>query len=784
MKRILFVITQLYKGGAEIALVNLLKYLDYDKYQVDLLVLNQEPVANAVSLLDSVDKHVKICNAYDEFQKITIADRVRAKLEFNREQKSAFYFPALDFVKDKEYDWAFSWGEWFLPSFVAYHVKSRKKAMWIHSDISTAISFNGEAYFYFYDCFDYCIFVSQNSMKSALACYPFLKDKAYLIYNICDIQTIRTKAQNNLLDFQKEENEFTILTCANVREEKNHFRQIDVMYEMNKRGYEFRWINIGSTTDTERVERLKNYCRDKGLEEKFLFLGAKENPYPYMKASDMVAVLSDYESWSMVITEAKILGIPVIATKTSGATEQIIDGETGILTGFDVQEIADKLESYLKNTKGLKRIRNNLKGFDNTKEILNSFDRLTQEQERNTQHKTRLLYIIDDVNYMGGAHNATFAQINDLQKQEKLDITVFSTTVPVCDTRTKLSNIKFASWKDFRENVIYNESLIRCLFSNEYNQKEKKYRFNLFYLYRIKKYKNIFEEYVLSEFSKFISQYDMVCVMSEGSIFRKAAAASSCRKKIQWIHTDYCAWREKTAWTKEITKADGEIYRTVDTIVVLSEKIKAKMEMLYPHLKNKIVVNKNLMPVEEIKKKANKKIKNIVPVKFITVGRIDDTSKAYFRLIKILHVLHEEGYLFDWSIVGSGEDFARVKEEVERLGLKEAVHLKGAMKNPFVEIKKADVFALLSTYEGLPNTIYEALILGIPVLATDVGGIADQVIEGNTGWLVKNDEEEIYKKIEYILMNQDEIAALKEKLQSYEYDNKEIKQQNYQIFDI
>ena len=49
----------------------------------------------------------------------------------------------------------------------------------------------------------------------------------------------------------------------------------------------------------------------------------------------------------MVITEAKALGVPVIATRTSGALEQIEDGKNGVLCGFSDEEIAESLRAFL-----------------------------------------------------------------------------------------------------------------------------------------------------------------------------------------------------------------------------------------------------------------------------------------------------------------------------------------------------------------------------------------------------------------------------------------------------
>ena len=58
MKKLLFVISQLYKGGAEMSLVNLINRLDPEKYAVELVILNQCPVENAVSLTGRIHKNI------------------------------------------------------------------------------------------------------------------------------------------------------------------------------------------------------------------------------------------------------------------------------------------------------------------------------------------------------------------------------------------------------------------------------------------------------------------------------------------------------------------------------------------------------------------------------------------------------------------------------------------------------------------------------------------------------------------------------------------------------
>ena len=215
--------------------------------------------------------------------------------------------------------------------------------------------------------------------------------------------------------------------------------------------------------------------------------------------------------------------------------------------------------------------------------------------------------------------------------------------------------------------------------------------------------------------------------------------------------------------------------------MLLTERIKGRFLELYPHLKDKVTTNANIMPVASIKEKAEIEKKN--EIKFVTVGRLEE-QKAYIRLIQILGNIKRKGYVFQWIIIGGGYQEWEIKREIERNNLKEEVIMKGNMENPFPEVVKADLFALLSEFEGIPNTIFEALILGIPVLATDVGDVKSQIVDGVTGWIVENDEVKIENKIIEILKNPQSISKLKENLKDYEYDNKKIIEKNREIFGL
>jgi len=635
-----------------------------------------------------------------------------------------------------------------------------------------AKSFLADPYFSFDSCLNQYIFVSKHSLESACEKYPFIRRKSVCIYNISDTEQIKRLASETVEETYFQNKLPVILTCANIRAEKNHLRQLKAMKILKDEGIEFIWLNVGSTADKVRTAELRARAKRYGLEDRFLVVGPSENPYHYIAHADAVAVLSDYESWSMVITEAKILGVPVIATRTSGALEQIENRTNGILCDFTAEDIAEKIKVFLQLQDLQIHIRRNIANFDNTEEILRSFDELVSTQDRPEDVREKALYVIDNINYNGGAHIATRAQIQNLLRKGH-DITIFSGDIPSADVRTELNGVHFIGWGDCLENQIYHRRLLDCWTDTQLSKEMKKYKTKLTWEGKIRRNPNLFQELVLPCLSNLFSKFDIICVMSEGSGFREAAAASGCKRKIQYIHTDYAAWRIMAEWNRQITAKDRDLYQHFDKIVLLSETIREGFTALYPHLKEKTVVNQNLMPVETILEKAQEPERKGTPAHFVTVARID-RCKGIDRIYNALTKLYNSGYRFTWTIVGDGEELAAMKSLFAASDFHELVEIVGARSNPFQIMKKADVFALFSRYEGLPNTIYEAFILGIPVISTDVGGISSQIEDGVNGWLVENDDDAIYEGIKHILLHPEEIAQFKENLKGYQYKNQEI----------
>mgnify|MGYP000850517566 CR=1 FL=1 len=375
-KKILFVITQFYKGGAEMALLNLLKNLSPEEYEVDLLIHDQVYISGYVCLIDKLPSWVRVCNASQgEMQLIAYGKKAIKKLVLRITKSLISRVTAKEFVKGKHYDIAFNYGEWMPPEFVACEVQADRKYNWVHGDLDKVEYLDPKVFFAWDKYYDGYIFVSESSMRDSCDAYPILNGRCRVINNMCNEEEIRVLASEPV-GIPRVEGKHLLVTVANFRQQKNHLRQLEVMRILKSRGYNILWLNIGGNADINLLTKLKRRIKEYELDDAFILMDSNPNPYKYMVRADAIPVLSDSESWSMVITEAKILGIPVIATPTSGALEQIKHGENGLIVEPDAEKIAEAIGNYLDDISLQKRLRENLKGYSQAKHTLNQWTKL------------------------------------------------------------------------------------------------------------------------------------------------------------------------------------------------------------------------------------------------------------------------------------------------------------------------------------------------------------------------------------------------------------------------
>jgi glycosyltransferase involved in cell wall biosynthesis len=143
------------------------------------------------------------------------------------------------------------------------------------------------------------------------------------------------------------------------------------------------------------------------------------------------------------------------------------------------------------------------------------------------------------------------------------------------------------------------------------------------------------------------------------------------------------------------------------------------------------------------------------PVKLMFYGRLI-IAKGPLFLLKALNEIRKENWVLD--IVGDGEDKKLVEQEVKKLKFEDRVTFSGQLKydEALKKLTEEDVFVFPTLrYEGFPMTIVEASFSGLPIVATDIGGNSDGIVDGATGYLVQpRNLNELSEKLEILINNQ------------------------------
>ena len=734
-KCLLFVINQFFKGGAETALVNLLRTMDASRFDVDLLIFDMIDLPGSLSLIPEIPAWVHVINVAENEKKAAFLKKAVFKFERKLTGTQPFRRGAIRYLQGRYYDAAISYGEWFSSALCARYAAARRKYVWIHADMDKAAFLHPDI-LRFEAQFDGFLFASRHSMEGAIKKYPQLASRALVVPNRVDSEKILAMSEDSFPISLPEDGLPLLVTVANVREEKNHLRQVEAMQQLFSEGLRFHWVNIGSLANAPLVEKLRLAVQNAGLEDYFTLTGPLDNPYGVMRRASAVCVLSDHESWSMVITEAKALGVPVIATRTSGALEQITSGENGVLCGFSAGEIAESLRAFL--TGGTADTLHRNEGNHTAADAAGTLEALL---ENNTK---KVLYVFDDINYASGARAAALAQARAVSGVA--EVWIYSAE-PCRDAALK-REFHFLETPNSGALRLLSRPTRQVLRDRGVSRAGKLLRL----AYAVSAHiglepvlpKALLRRNMVAAFEGF----DTVFVVSEASKMREFVSRCRHPGKIQWIHTDYAAWRELNEWTRAVTKNDAKLYRRFDTIVCLNRTLREKFLAVYPQFASKTIAVPNPVFRPAIRERA--KVPLSVPVdgsvcNLITIGRLE-REKRYDRLLDIAEGLRERGISFHWYFVGDGPLREEIERQLTERGLSECVTLTGYMENPCPLLARCRALVLFSEYEGTPVTIDEAKALGVSVIANDVGGVAE-MLEGGKFGTAANDTESFIQSI-------------------------------------
>lgn len=182
--------------------------------------------------------------------------------------------------------------------------------------------------------------------------FPELKDKSDYFPNLMDVEGIKQKAKQPLEE-PLQHDVPVLVTVGRVMYQKGYDFAVEVAEELKKRNFKFRWYCVG---DGMCMDEVKALIADKHLDDEFVMLGRKDNPYPYINAADLYVQTSRHEGFGLAIAEALILGKVVLSTDIECVREQIDDGLNGYIEKMDVQSFANRILKILSDESQMKLV--------------------------------------------------------------------------------------------------------------------------------------------------------------------------------------------------------------------------------------------------------------------------------------------------------------------------------------------------------------------------------------------------------------------------------------------
>ena len=314
-RKVLFLIESFITGGAERVLLDLANAMDKTKFDVTVLSVFKESVYKGYDAKFDEDFSPNVHRRY------LVDNTVRWKYLlfnylYNKLPKKWFH----KLLVGNGYDTEVAFYEGLPTVFLSHSTnKKSKKIAWLHygGGFADSKGKKKKQYQKVYSEYDLIVGVSKG------VCDNFIQkvglNKNVLVrYNIFDDEKIKMKAG---ISIRKSCATTSFIAVGRVCEVKGYDRLLRVCLRLKKDGFVFIVSIIGGKQIREYFDELKTFIVENSMGNYVRMLGHKDNPYPYIKASDWLISSSYTEGYSTVVAESMIIGTPVISTLCSGTKE-------------------------------------------------------------------------------------------------------------------------------------------------------------------------------------------------------------------------------------------------------------------------------------------------------------------------------------------------------------------------------------------------------------------------------------------------------------------------------
>ena len=324
-------------GGIEKALVNLLNRINYDKYNVDVVLEEKKGIflpkiiskANITELKVSNHKNVIIRKVTNMYRKLI--------------------YTILNY---QNYDFSCCYATYSYSANKLALISSKNNAFYVHSNY-TYIYKDEKEFRQFFDTrnidkYKRIIFVSNEAKNDFMKFYNHLENKLEVLNNFIDIDSIKATSIEEL-DVKKSKNKLFVFVGRLEDHSKKLTRALNLVKKIKDIDL---WI-IGDGPDKKKYE---DYVKKNNISKRVFFLGRKSNPYPYMNEADYVILTSDYEGFPVTYLEAIVLNKKIITTIDVSDDAINMGKDYAFIVSKDEKKMVEEVKGILNKNSKVKSI--------------------------------------------------------------------------------------------------------------------------------------------------------------------------------------------------------------------------------------------------------------------------------------------------------------------------------------------------------------------------------------------------------------------------------------------
>ena len=374
-KKLLLVIPHLTIGGVQKSLISALPTLDYEKYDVTLYLRK-----NRTTLLPFVDKRVNVIinddktkyyrKPYSVFLQIVSmilsvfglkeksAEIDKNLGDFIREQSMEYEYKT--YFKDIVFDKAIAYVQGYTVEFVDKYVNSKDKYVFFHTSKDEVHYLHEKALPHF----KIIAALHEEQAELVKSWYHEIGDRVTIVENFVSRSAIEQQSLEYTVE--RPENKTVLCSCGRLSPVKGFDIAVESAKLLKDKNIEFLWYFVGDGPERDKLEkRIEEY----NLTDCVVITGMKENPYPYMNASDIYVQPSYEEAMPVTIIESLKLKKPVVSTATVGGNKLVSHERTGLVAEISAESLSENILMLISDKSLYNSISEELNSIDDSQEL-------------------------------------------------------------------------------------------------------------------------------------------------------------------------------------------------------------------------------------------------------------------------------------------------------------------------------------------------------------------------------------------------------------------------------